>query len=62
MTDRVVKSWEEKVKRPRVCWEEIAIGTAIQEQCLYLSETCVPKREQVPGTAIRQIDSKAFGW
>lgn len=62
MTDRVVKSWEEKVKRPGVCWEEIAIGTAIQEQCLYLSETCVPKREQVPGTAIRQIDSKAFGW
>lgn len=57
-----MKSWEEKVKRPGVCWEEVAMGGAIQEQCLSLSETCVPKRGQVPGTGTRQIDSKAFGW
>lgn len=50
------------MKHPGVCWEEVAMGGAIQEQCLSLSETCVPKRGQVPGTGTRQIDSKAFGW
>ena len=33
------------MKRPGVCWEEVAVGGAIREQCLSLSETCVIKRD-----------------
>lgn len=33
------------MKRPGVCWEEVAVGGAMREQCLSLSETCVAKRD-----------------
>lgn len=41
------------MKRPGVCWEEVAVGGAMREQCLSLSETCVAKS----GGSICQIDS-----